>query len=116
MALDKLTLLINRVRRLEENNENGELDDKIDELREQISDLISDSGVTIKVKAFYEREVSASDFDSDNGWIIDEMVERKKSLEEILSDDVMNNARDYICWEDLCIVTEDSDGNEIDEY
>lgn len=116
MALDKLTLLINRVRRLEENNENGELDDKIDELRDKISDLISDSGVIIKVKVFYEREVSASDFDADNSWIIDEMVEKKKSLEEILSDDVMNNARDYVCWEDLHIVTEDSDGNEIDEY
>ena len=118
MALDELTLLVNRCRRLQENNENGENDNKIDELREKIADLLSRSDEKVIIKCSCEREVCMSDFGSDDyyDWIIDELINDRKDQEEILTHDIQANLDRYVCWEDVVITIEDKNGNELDSF
>ena len=118
MALDELTLLVNRCRRLQENNENGENDDRIDEIREKIADLLSKSNEKVIIKCSYEREVCMSDFDSDDyyDWIIDQLVDDHMDQEEILTRDIQNNLDRYACWDDVEITIEDKNGNELDSF
>ena len=118
MALDKLTLLINRCRRLKESNENGENDDKIDELYDDIATLLSESNEKVILKASYEREVCMHNFDSSDycNWIIDNLVDRHMSQEEILAEDIRESLDNYICWDDVTITIEDKNGNELDSF
>lgn len=118
MALDELTLLVNRCRRLQENNENGENDDRIDEIREKIADLLSKSNEKVIIKCSYEREVCMSDFDSDDyyDWIIDELVDEHRDQEEILTDDIRQNLDRYVTWDDIEVIIEDKNGNELDSF
>lgn len=118
MALDELTLLVNRCRRLQENNENGENDNRIDEIREKIADLLSKSNEKVIIKCSYEREVcmSAFDFNFDNDWIIDELVDGHKSQQEVLVNDIRNYLDDYVTWDDVTITIEDKNGNELDSF
>lgn len=118
MALDELTLLVNRCRRLQENNENGENDNRIDEIREKIADLLSRSNEKVIIKCSYEREVCMSDFDSDDfhDWIIDELVYEHRDQEEILTEDIRQNLDRYVGWEDIEVIIEDKNGNELDSF
>lgn len=118
MALDELTLLVNRCRRLQENNENGENDDRIDEIREKIADLLSRSNEKVIIKCSYEREVCMSDFDSDDfyDWIIDELVDGHMNQEEILTHDIQENLDRYVSCDDIKITIEDKNGNELDSF
>lgn len=118
MALDELTLLVNRCRRLQENNENGENDNRIDEIREKIADLLSRSNEKVIIKCSYEREVCMSDFDSDDfhDWIIDELVDEHRDQEEILTEDIRQNLDRYVGWEDIEVIIEDKNGNELDSF
>lgn len=118
MALDELTLLVNRCRRLQENNENGENDNRIDEIREKIADLLSKSNEKVIIKCSYEREVCMSDFDSDDyyDWIIDELVDEHRDQEEILTDDIQQNLDRYVTWDDIEVTIEDKNGNELDSF
>lgn len=118
MALDELTLLVNRCRRLQENNENGENDNRIDEIREKIADLLSRSNEKVIIKCSYEREVCMSDFDSDDfhDWIIDKLVDEHRDQEEILTEDIRQNLDRYVGWEDIEVIIEDKNGNELDSF
>lgn len=118
MALDQLTLLINRCRRLAENNENGENDNKLDELYDEIAELLSRSNEKVVLKCSYEREVCMGDFDSGDyhEWIIDELVYGHMSREEILTNDIRNSLDNYVCWDDITITIEDKNGNELDSF
>lgn len=118
MALDELTLLVNRCRRLQENNEDGENDNRIDEIREKIADLLSRSNEKVIIKCSYEREVCMSDFDSDDfhDWIIDELVYEHRDQEEILTEDIRQNFDRYVGWEDIEVIIEDKNGNELDSF
>lgn len=118
MALDELTLLVNRCRRLQENNENGENDDRIDEIREKIADLLSKSNEKVIIKCSYEREVCMSDFDSCDyyEWIIDELVDERRDQEEILTNDIRQNFDCYVSFEDIEVTIEDKNGNELDSF
>lgn len=118
MALDRLTLLINRCRRLKENNENGENEDKLDELYDEIADLLSQSNEKVIIKCSYEREVCMGDFDSQDycDWIIDQLVDNHMDQEEVLTEDIRNNLDNYVCWDDVTITIEDKNGNELDSF
>lgn len=118
MALDELTLLVNRCRRLQENNEDGENDNRIDEIREKIADLLSRSNEKVIIKCSYEREVCMSDFDSDDlhDWIIDGLVDEHRDQEEILTEDIRQNLDRYVGWEDIEVIIEDKNGNELDSF
>lgn len=118
MALDQLTLLINRCRRLKANNENGENDDKLEELYDEIADLLSESKEKVIIKCSYEREVRMGDFDCQDyyDWIIDRLVDERTDQETILADDIRNNLDNYVCWDDITITIEDKNGNELDSF
>lgn len=115
MALNKLTLLINRCRRLKESNENGVNDDKIGKLYDEIADLLSESDEKVIIKCSYEREVCMGDFDCYD-WIIDKLVDNHMNQEEVLIEDIRNNLDDYVCWDDVTITIEDKNGNELDSF
>lgn len=118
MALDELTLLVNRCRRLHNSNENGENDDKIDEIYDKIVELLSKSKEKVILKCSYEREVCMSDFNSDDyyDWIIDGLVCGYMSQEEVLLGDIRNHPDSYVCWDDVTVTIEDKNGNELDSF
>ena len=118
MALNKLTLLINRCRRLKANNENGENDDKLEELYDEIADLLSESKEKVIIKCSYEREVCMGDFDCQDyyDWIIDRLVDEHADPETILVDEISNSLGNYVCLDDITITIEDKNGNELDSF
>lgn len=118
MALDELTLLINRCRRLQENNENGENEDKIEEIRDKIAELLSNSNEKVIIKCSYEREVCMSDLylEDYHDWMIDKLVDGRLSQEEALLEDIQSNLDNYVCWDDITVTIEDKNGNELDSF
>lgn len=118
MALDRLTLLINRCRRLKENNEDGGNDNKLDELYGEIADLLSHSNEKVIIKCSYEREVRIGDFDYQDywDWIINRLVDDHMDQEEVLTEDIRNSLDNYVCWDDITITIEDKNGNELDSF
>lgn len=118
MALNRLTLLISRCRRLKESNENGVNDDKIGKLYDEIADLLSESNEKVIIKCSYEREVCMGDFDSQDyyDWIIDKLVDERTDQETILVDDIRNDPDNYFWWDDINVTIEDKNGNELDSF
>ena len=114
MALDELRVLLNRLRRLEESEEPDEA--KIDELREKIADLLSESDVKVRLKCSFEREVRMDDFE-EYDWVIDKLVEDSTlTQEDILVDDIRNDLDCYVCWDDIQVTIESEDGEELDSF
>lgn len=118
MALNELTLLINRCRKLQENNENGENEDRIDEIRDKIADLLSESDEKVTITCSYEREVCMKDYYSEDyfDWIIDKLVDTKMSQEEIMVEDIRDNLDSYVTWDDITVTIKDKHGNELDSF
>lgn len=118
MALDELTLLINRCRRLQENNENGKNEDKIEEIRDKIADLLSNSNEKIIIKCSYECEVCVSGLCTEDyhDWMIDKLVDGHLSQEEALLKDIRSNLDNYVCWDDITVTIWDKNGNELDSF
>lgn len=118
MALNQLTLLINHCRRLKASNENGENDDKLEELYDKIADLLSESKEKVIIKCSYEREVCMGDFNYQDyyDWIIDRLVDEHTDQETILADNIRDNLDNYVCWDDITITIEDKNGNELDSF
>lgn len=118
MALDELTLLVNRCRHLRESNEDGDNDDKIDEIEEKIADILSKSDEKVIIRGSYEKEVRMSDlyypeyFDK----VIDYLVDDHMSQEEILAKDIRYNTSNYVDWDHIKITIEDKNGNELDSF
>lgn len=114
MALDELRVLLNRLRRLEESEEPDEA--KIDELREKIADLLSESDVKVRLKCSFERDVRMDDFE-EYDWVIDRLVEDSTlTQEDILVDDIRNDLDCYVCWDDIQVTIESEDGEELDSF
>lgn len=114
MAVDELKLLVNRLRRLEEAEDKDE--NKIDELRDKIEEILSESNVKVIVRCSYDREVRMDGFD-DYEWIIDRMVDDSTlTQEDILVGDIKNNIDCYVSWDDINVTIEDENGNELDSF
>ena len=114
MAVDELKLLVNRLRRLEESDDPNM--DKIEELRDKISDMLSESKVKVKVKCSYECEVHMNQFD-EYDWVIDRLVDDPTlTQEEILTDDIRNDIDSYVSWADINVIIEDENGKELDNF
>lgn len=118
MALDELTLLINRCRRLQDTNELGCNDDKIGEIRDKIADLLSKSNERVIIKCSYEKEICMGNFFPEDyyDWIIDRLIDSGKSQVEVLADDIRDDCTNYIDWDDSIITVEDKDGNELHTF
>ena len=114
MAVDELKLLVNRLRRLEESDDPNM--DKIEELRDKISDMLSESKVKVKVKCSYECEVHMNQFD-EYDWVIDRLVDDPTlTQEEILTDDIRTDTDSYVSWADINVIIEDENGKDLDNF
>lgn len=114
MALDELRVLLNRLRRLKESEEPD--DDKIEELREKIADLLSESDVKVIIKCSFEREVRMDDFE-EYDWVIDRLVENSTlTQEDLLVDDIRDCLEGYVSWDDIQVTIESEDGEELDSF
>lgn len=112
MTLDNLRVLLNRLRRLEEDENSS--DEKIQDLRKEIADILSGSNAKVKIKASFEREVHMYEF-GDYDWIIDTMLEDSTlTQQDIITNDIVNNVEDYVSLDGLDIIIEDENGNELD--
>lgn len=118
MALNKLTLLINRYRRLRDNSEDGDNDDKLENLKDKIVDLLSNSDEKVIIKCSCEREVYMSDLPLSDyyDFVIDNLVDDNMSQEEILTEDIRNNLDNYITWDDITITIKDKNGKELKSF
>lgn len=114
MAVDELKLLVNRLRRLEESDDPNM--DKIEELRDKISDILSESKVKVKVKCSYECEVHMNQFD-EYDWVIDRLVDDPTlTQEEILTDDIRTDVDSYVSWANINVIIEDENGKELANF
>lgn len=114
MALDELRVLINRLRRLEESDEPD--GDRIDELREKISDLLAESDVKVRIKCHFERDVRMDDIE-EYDWVIDRLIEDSTvTQEDILVDDIRNDLDCYACWDDVKVTIENENGELLDSF
>lgn len=114
MAVDELKLLVNRLRRLEESDDPNM--DKIEELRDKISNMLSESKVKVKVKCSYECEVHMNQF-GEYDWVIDRLVDDPTlTQEEILTDDIRTDVNDYISYADINVIIEDENGKELANF
>lgn len=118
MALDELTLLVNRCRRLQESNKDGDNTDKIEEIREKIANMLSKSDEKVIIRCSYEREICMSDLDYQDyyDWVIDYLVDDHMNQEEILAKDIRYNTSNYVDWDNINITIEDKNGNELDSF
>lgn len=96
MALDKVRLLVNKIRRLSEINTNGEYDSKLDELYEELNNEIESSDVTVKIVAKVEKEVHLNEVDNWEEWLVDNLIndENDSSPTELLARDICRDGED----------------------
>lgn len=120
MALDKVRLLVNKIRRLNESNENGENDSKLDNLYYELNNEIEKADIKVRLVAKVDRIVSLNEVDNWEEWLVDRLIEDKEndpSPTEILADDICRNGDDnlsyYIDMDDIEAHVYDKDGKEI---
>lgn len=97
MALDKLRLIVNKIRRLQETNDQGKNYSKLDELYEELTREIQNSNITVKVVAKVEKEINLNETDSSwEEWLIDNLIddEDDASPTEILARDICREGDD----------------------
>lgn len=118
MALNELTVKINKLRRLRDNNEDGLNDDKIDALTEEIKSLLMNNTESkLKIVCYYEAEVSMADIpEYQLEYIIDDMVDEDKTEEEALLRDIDSDLSNYVTWDDVQVTIQDLKGNVLSVY
>ena len=119
MALDKIRLLVNKIRRLSETNDDGENDSKLDDLYDELCDEIEKSNITVKIVAKMEREVNLNDVDNWDEWLVDGLIESKddSSPAELLAKDICNDNDSFVYYVnvdcDLDVNVYDQNGKKI---
>ena len=119
MALDKIRLLVNKIRRLSETNDDGENDSKLDDLYDELCDEIEKSNITVKIVAKMEREVNLNDVDNWDEWLVDGLIESKddSSPAELLAKDICNDNDSFVYYGnvdcDLDVNVYDQNGKKI---
>lgn len=101
MALDKVRLLVNKIRRLRESNEDGENDSKLDNFYEELSNEIERSNIKVRLVAKVDKTVCLNEVDNWGEWLIDRLIEDEKndpSPTEILAEDICQNGDDGLLY------------------
>lgn len=91
MALDKVGLLVNKIRRLNSLNENGKYDSELDDLYEELGEEIEVSNISVKVVVKIEKEIKLNEVDCWEEWLIDELIDDNysSSPEDLLVKDIV---------------------------
>lgn len=119
MELDKVRLLVNKIRRLSETNDDGENDSKLDDLYDELCNEIEKSNITVKIVAKMEREVNLNDVDNWEEWLVDGLIESKddSSPAELLAKDICNDNDSFVYYVnvdcDLDVNVYDQNGKKI---
>lgn len=120
MALDKVRLLVNKIRRLRDSNENGENDFKIDALYEELCKEIENSNIKVRLVAKIDKTVYLNETDNWEEWLVDNLVESEDnpSTIEVFAKDICQNGYDGFSYyidlnEDVEAHVYDENGKEI---
>lgn len=100
MALDKVRLLVNKIRRLSNSNENGENNSKIDALYEELYNEIEDADIKVRLVAKVDKVISLNDVDNWSEWLVDRLIEDENdpSTIEVLAEDICRNGDDGLSY------------------
>lgn len=111
MALDQLTLLVNKYRRLRDSEETN--DEALDEAYEAIEDYLRNNNRRFIIKASAEVEYNTSEME-DYVWLVDSLVDERQTIDEAIAEDFKTGDCDlYISWEDIHLSLEDENGKEL---
>lgn len=120
MALDKVRLLVNKIRRLKNSNEAGENDYKIDTLYEELYKEIGNSDIKVRLVAKIDKVIPLNEVYNWEEWLVDNLVEDKddSSVTEIFARDICRNGTDSLSYyidlnEDVEAHVYDENGKEI---
>lgn len=101
MALDKVRLLVNKIRRLNESNDDGENDSKLDDLYEELNNEIEKADIKVRLVAKVDTVVSLNEVDNWEEWLVDRLIEDEEndpSPAEILADDICRDGDDGLSY------------------
>ena len=110
MALDQLTLLVNKYRRLRDAEEPNE--SAIDAAYEAIEDYLRKNNKRFIIRATAEVEFDTSEME-DYEWIIDRLVDDRQTLDDAIAEDFKNDCSYYISWDDIHLTLEDENGKKL---
>lgn len=110
MALDQLTILVNKCRRLREAEEPDEL--AIDAAYEAIENYLRENNKRFIIRASAEVEVNTSEME-DYAWIIDRLVNDRQTLDDAIAEDFEDDCSYYISWDDIHLILEDENGKKL---
>lgn len=120
MALDKVRLLVNKIRRLKDSNEDGENDSKIDALYEELYKEIENSNIKVRLVAKIDKIIYLNDTDNWEEWLVDNLIESEddQSTIEVFAEDICRNGDDGLSYyidlnEDVEAHVYDENGKEI---
>lgn len=120
MALDKVRLLVNKIRRLGDSNEDGENDSKIDSLYEELYKEIENSNIKVRLVAKIDKVIPLNEVDNWEEWLVDNLIEDEddSSVTEIFARDICRNGSDGLSYyidldEDVEAHVYDENGKEI---
>ena len=107
MALDNVRLLINKIRRLNNLNDNGEYDLKLDDLYKELNKEIEASDVKVKVVIKVEKEIKLENIDNWEDWLVDNLIEDyyDSSPEDLIAKDIENDLSYYIDFDEESDIT-----------
>ena len=117
MALDQLTILVNKYRKLSEVSDNKYNDSAVDDAYDAIIEYLNNSNEKIIIKASCNKEVYIKDL-SDCEDIIDSLIEKRMTLHEALVYDIQQTKTNeyYIDWDDITFTIEDENGKELGKF
>lgn len=110
MALDQLTILVNRYRRLAEAEDPDE--SAIDSAYEAIEDYLRNNNKRFIIRASAEVEINTSEL-GDYDWLIDRLVEERQTIDEAMAADFEYDCTTYIGWDDVHLSIEDENGKKL---
>lgn len=98
MALDKIRLIVNKIRRLNESNKDGVNDSKLDDLYEELSNEIEKADIKVRLVTKVDKVISLNDTDNWQEWLIDNLIESEDddSPTDIFTKDICDDLRYYV--------------------
>lgn len=106
MELNKLTVLINRYKRIVELNSNGEYNDKEEEILKNLIHELRKNPRGIIIEHTERYKITIDNFpDEDLRFFCEQMINSDESIEEIIASSYLNG--DHYYYEDLGVCEKD---------
>ena len=115
ISLSKLGIdnLVSKYLKLEENNGDGRNDDKLDEIKNKIEEIIKKENLTLYIIGNVRKPISIKDVDN-YVEILDALIHVKNcTLEDALVYEIQDSSDNYINLDDVNLKIVDENNNEI---